>query len=291
MTTPIIENTLSTGLIIAGAYADKLRRTLFAQLRDYVKKNKEYAREIARAAGEINRLLYHIIVEELKSDKGDVVRIRVKYSFDPEKMEIKWHYDTLQIEYFKRYPDEKVAETVKKVLEEKLAAVKEEFREAPTAEEAEKMLRGEKPVEWREEATIGISEETRPLERRVEEKPVVEKPEEAKPVEKPVEIPSIAEADPIGATVDGGVIFKLVDEEGGSVGLATIEPHAGEYYIDAVLIAPGKAYRSRFKAKHDKEEYISNPKLLIDEITKAKKIELGKEEAESIIRAKMEALI
>ncbi len=31
---------LSTGLIIAGAYADKVRRTLFAQLKDKIKHNE-----------------------------------------------------------------------------------------------------------------------------------------------------------------------------------------------------------------------------------------------------------
>ncbi len=286
MTTPIIENELSTGLVIAGAYADKLRRTLFAQLRDYVKKNKEYAREIARAAGEINRLLYYILVEELKSDKGDVVRIRVKYSFDPEKISIKWHYDTLRIEYFKRYPEDKVQEAIKKILSEKLAEVQESFKEAPTTEEAEKILKGEiKPEEWKEESTISIAEETRPLEKKEEEK------KEEKPViveEKPVRI---AEADPIGATIDGGVIFKLVDEKGESIGLASLEPHAGGYYIDAILISGGKAYRARIKAKHGKDEYTNNPKLLLEEIEKAKKIELSREEAQQLITAKMEALI
>jgi len=45
MSAPKIENELSTGLVIAGAYADKLRRTLFAQLRDLVKKNRDFARK------------------------------------------------------------------------------------------------------------------------------------------------------------------------------------------------------------------------------------------------------
>jgi hypothetical protein len=73
---------LSSGLVIAGAYADKIRRTLFAQLRDYVKKDKEWGQKIAYAAAQLNRLLYTVLVEQLKVDKGDVVRIRIEYDVD-----------------------------------------------------------------------------------------------------------------------------------------------------------------------------------------------------------------
>jgi len=104
---------LSTGLIIAGAYADKVRKTLFAQLREQMKRGEVSAQEIARAAAELNRALYHIIVEKLKSDKGDVVRARIEY--DVEDGKISWKYDTLQLEVFKRVPDETVAQMVKEI--------------------------------------------------------------------------------------------------------------------------------------------------------------------------------
>ena len=106
---------LSTGLVIAGAFADKLRKTLFAQLRDMVKSKEIEGTEVARAAGEINRLLYEIIVNELKMDKGDVVRIRVEYEVKDGK--IVWKYDTLTLEAFRRVPDAEVQEKVRKVLE------------------------------------------------------------------------------------------------------------------------------------------------------------------------------
>ena len=105
---------LSTGLIIAGAYADKVRKTLFAQLRDQMKRGEVTAQEIARAAAELNRVLYHIIVEKLKSDKGDVVRARVEYEIEDGK--ISWKYDTLQLEVFKRVPDDTVAGIVKETV-------------------------------------------------------------------------------------------------------------------------------------------------------------------------------
>ena len=105
---------LSTGLIIAGAYADKVRRTLFAQLKDKIKNNEITPQEVARAAGELNRVLYHILVEKLKTEKGDVVRARIEY--EVEDGSVKWKYDTLRLEVFRRIPDDEVAAKVREVV-------------------------------------------------------------------------------------------------------------------------------------------------------------------------------
>jgi hypothetical protein len=102
-------NRLSTGLVIAGAYADKVRRTLFAQTRQY----NVPSNEVVRASAELNRVLFEILVNKLKIDKGDVVRIRIDYDIVDGK--IKWYYDTLQIEAFKRVPDEEILSVVKNV--------------------------------------------------------------------------------------------------------------------------------------------------------------------------------
>jgi hypothetical protein len=91
---------LTTGLVITGAYADKIRKTLFAQLKDNIKKGEILSQEVARAIAELNRILYHILVEKLKLDKGDVVRIRIEYNIENNK--IKWKYENLQIEIFKK---------------------------------------------------------------------------------------------------------------------------------------------------------------------------------------------
>ncbi len=106
--------TLSTGLIIAGAYADKVRRTLFAQLRDKIKQGEITPQEIAKAAGELNRVLYYILVEKMKTDKGDVVRARIDYEVEDGR--VKWKYDTLRLEVFKRIPDEEVASKVEEIV-------------------------------------------------------------------------------------------------------------------------------------------------------------------------------
>ncbi|PWV36756.1 MAG: DUF2258 domain-containing protein, partial [Desulfurococcaceae archaeon] len=74
--------TLSSGYVIAGGYADKLRRTAFAQLRDEIKGGVISSQEVARAVGELNSTLYKILVDRFKVDKGDVVRIRIDYQIE-----------------------------------------------------------------------------------------------------------------------------------------------------------------------------------------------------------------
>jgi len=107
---------LSSGLVIASAYADKIRRTLFAQLRDYLKKDKEWGQKIAYAAAQLNRLVYTVLVEQLKVDKGDVVRVRIEYDIDESGKNINWKWDTLVIEAFKRVPKDQIDSIVKQVL-------------------------------------------------------------------------------------------------------------------------------------------------------------------------------
>lgn len=92
--------TLSSGYIIAGGYADKLRRTMFAQLREDIKRGAVSSQEVARAVGELNSTLYRILVDRLRVDKGDVVRIRIDYRIEDGK--IVWDPSKLLIEVFRR---------------------------------------------------------------------------------------------------------------------------------------------------------------------------------------------
>ena len=117
---------LNTGLIIVGAYADKVRRTLFAQLKDKIKAREMDSKNVAKASADLNKLLYEIFVNKLKLDKGDVVRIIVDY--DLADGEVVWNLDTLKIEVFKRVPEEEYAEIVKESIKriEELEEVEEE---------------------------------------------------------------------------------------------------------------------------------------------------------------------
>jgi len=263
----IIENEVNTGIVIAGAYADKIRRTLFAQLKDYVKGSKEMAKEVARAAGEVNRLLYYILVENLQSSKGDAVRVRVRYRFDPLKQRITWDYDSLRVEFYRRVNDEEVQSIVERVKKEKLEEVLKQYTY--------------KPVE--ETRVEAIVEETREL------KPVVEP---TQPIGKPESIISIINTvDPIGETADGGVIFRVADSKGDNIGIISLEYRGGDLFIDAILIHGGEAYRVQNKASKSKEEYMDNPALLVKDLEEARIINIPASEAKRIIEEKMGEII
>lgn len=105
---------LSSGFVIAGAYADKLRKTAFALLRDAMKEGVIKSGDVAYAVGQLNKLLYSILVEGLKVDKGDVVRIMIDYEVSPGKLE--WKLDTIKVEVFRRVPESEVEVVLKSFL-------------------------------------------------------------------------------------------------------------------------------------------------------------------------------
>jgi hypothetical protein len=102
-----------TGYVIAGAYADKVRRTLFAQTRDLVKSGTLTPQEVARAAGELNRILYEIFVNKLKTDKGDVVMVNIEYNIEDNR--IVWNYDKLEVRVWRREREDVVARALSEV--------------------------------------------------------------------------------------------------------------------------------------------------------------------------------
>ena len=97
-----LQQTLRSGLVPAGAYSNKLRRAIFAQLSRLIKEGVIKQQEIARAVGELNAFLYRVLVEELKLDKTDPVRIEISYTV--ENGRITWDYKTLKITAYKTLP-------------------------------------------------------------------------------------------------------------------------------------------------------------------------------------------
>ncbi len=258
--------TLSTGLIIAGAYADKVRRTLFAQLRDKIKQGEITNQEVAKAAGELNRIIYEILVNKLKIDKGDVVRVRIDYDITNGK--IIWNYKTLRVEAFKRVPDN----DVEKVLKEALPEALKQFVEVVE----------EKVEEKKEEV-------------KVEEK-IEEKIEEAKPEEKPLErieaLPvTIADAVLLGELSYGGYVVTLQNDKGDNIGLATIEEKAGNIAIDTIIVGEGKAYRIYVsKAPITIDDVKEDAKKIIDIVLKHRPVEIPIEEARKIIEERLRSI-
>jgi hypothetical protein len=107
---------LSTGFTIVGAYALKVRRALFAVLRDRVKQDKEWSRKVAYSSAMLNRVLYELLVRRLRLDKGDVVRVRIDFDVDDSSKEVVWRWDTMTVEVFRRLRDEELGPALKEVL-------------------------------------------------------------------------------------------------------------------------------------------------------------------------------
>ncbi|MEZ0393593.1 MAG: DUF2258 domain-containing protein [Desulfurococcaceae archaeon] len=251
---------LNTGIVIAGAYAKKIKRTVFAQLRDLVKSDREFTNRIAMAVGELNSVLYNIIVTGLGSDKGDAVRVRIKYEVDPSNKTITWDYGSLVVEFYKRVNDSEVAEVVREATTpEKIEAVRERFRRAPVPEEA---LPAPAPAPAQPPAAAREAQ--------------------------PLALSGIqVSAEQFSETIEGGYMFKLADSEGQNIGIAEVEKTDRGSSIDAVLMIGGKWYRVLVESPLSKDEFVKNPSRLVEEIGRASALEIGKEEAEKLIKEKM----
>ncbi|WP_238529041.1 DUF2258 domain-containing protein [Thermogladius calderae] len=253
---------MSTGLVIAGAYAQKVRRTLFAQLKDLTKNDKEMAKEAARATAELNRLLYYLIVDELKSDKGDAVRIRVKYKVHPEKKTIEWDYSSLVVEFFKRVSDEEVSKLLEKVMNEKLKEVQEAFGRRPGGEEAPTIETEEKHLERVETEVVGPA----------------------------TAIEMIVDLYEIGETTMGTRLLKIEGPGGESLGVVELNEREGKVLGEVLLVDGGEGYRAVISLPGSIEKLLEEKTKVIEEIKKAKYEKIGKEEAQHLLREKMSML-
>lgn len=272
-TQPVETRELSSGFVIAGVYADKIRRTIFAQLRDLVRQDKELAREVARAVAELNIVLFNILVNELKIDKGDVVRVRINYSVDYHAKRISWDYNSLRVEVFKRVPDEEVYSRVQDVVKNKLVQILEAFRIAPKA--AEEAVRAfEVPEEKLEEIAPPARLPTPPI-----------------PLEQLKLKDIVGSVDVLGETVDGGILVKLSSREGQSMGIASIFPSGDEVVIDAIVIYGGVSRRYMTRSPGRLSTFAENPDRVLEELSKVTPTELSKEQAEALIREKMQSLL
>ncbi len=245
------ENRLSTGLVIAGAYADKVRRTLFAQAKGLGVES----REIVRASAELNRVLFEILVNKLKVDKGDVVRIRINYTVKDGQIE--WLYDTLEIEAFKRIPDEEVM----KIVKDAVGRIKE-ILGAPVSEEERSMV-GAEAESVRKEALAG---------------------KEGVKVE-------FAEAKFLGENEEGEKIVALKNEKGRTIGVLAVKEEEDTSLVESVVITgPGEAriIKARVKGRISNLEDVEELKKVL---ARGEETSITKDEAKKLIEEKIKGLI
>jgi len=107
---------LSTGLTIAARYADKLRRVAIVALGKIVPREV-----IIRDVSELNKQLYEEIVNKMKIDKLEVVRIAVDVFYDEK--ENKLRFENIRINRY--YTEEKVKAFLKE-WEDRLKTLDEE---------------------------------------------------------------------------------------------------------------------------------------------------------------------
>ncbi|QGA54241.1 DUF2258 domain-containing protein [Sulfolobus sp. E5-1-F] len=110
---------LSTGLIIAARYADKLRRVALVAFSKIAPKEV-----IIRDVSELNKQLYSKIVEEMKLGKLDVIRISVDAEYDYQNKKL--IFSNLRI--IRYVTEEQCAERYKNVISEN-EKLKEEISE------------------------------------------------------------------------------------------------------------------------------------------------------------------
>ena len=99
---------ISTGVIIAARYADKLRRVALVALGKLVPKEV-----IIRDIAELNKELYHEIVEKRKLGKLDLIRITVTLHYDEQNQKLV--FDEVKLSTFVDY--EKCKEGYEKEIE------------------------------------------------------------------------------------------------------------------------------------------------------------------------------
>ncbi|MCY0859270.1 MAG: DUF2258 domain-containing protein [Sulfolobaceae archaeon] len=100
---------LSTGLIIAARYADKLRRVALVAFSKIAPKDV-----ILRDVSELNKQLYEEIVNKRKIDKLDVIRITVEAYYDKENNKLTFN----NVKIIRYVPEDECESRYKPVMDE-----------------------------------------------------------------------------------------------------------------------------------------------------------------------------
>jgi hypothetical protein len=106
---------LSSGLVYVRFCIDKLRKNLYAYLRNYISRDREWCLGIDKAVEELSNVVSKVFIK-LGVSEDDVVRIRIEYQIDENSKSIIFNWSTLSIEVFRRIPRKDVEAIIKNIL-------------------------------------------------------------------------------------------------------------------------------------------------------------------------------
>jgi len=107
---------LSSGLVYVGFCIGKLRKNLYAYLRNYISRDREWCLGIEKAVKELDNVVNKVFIK-LGVGEDDVVRIRIEYQINENNKSIIFNWSTLSIEVFRRIPRKDVEAIIKNILQ------------------------------------------------------------------------------------------------------------------------------------------------------------------------------
>jgi hypothetical protein len=107
---------LSSGLVYVGFCIGKLRKNLYAYLRNYISRDREWCLGIDKAVEELSNVVSKVFIK-LGVSEDDVVRIRIEYQIDENSKSIIFNWSTLSIEVFRKIPRKDVEAIIKNILQ------------------------------------------------------------------------------------------------------------------------------------------------------------------------------
>jgi len=106
---------LSSGLVYVGFCIGKLRKNLYAYLRNYISRDREWCLGIEKAVKELDNVVSKVFIK-LGVGEDDVVRVRIEYQINENNKSIIFNWSTLSIEVFRKIPRKDVEAVVKNIL-------------------------------------------------------------------------------------------------------------------------------------------------------------------------------
>lgn len=121
-----------TGLVLASGYANKLRRVIFAIVKDKIKLGEITQQQVAYRVGQLNAVLFKILAEMENVKKDDVVRIIVP--FDVVNGDLVFNYKDIIVQLWRHdiETEKRIKEALEKLSEKGL--VEREFNFALSKE-------------------------------------------------------------------------------------------------------------------------------------------------------------